>query len=201
MKGNVERTLLAFAVFFSGAVIMGYEITGARIMGPYTGTSYEVWTAVIGVMLIFLSVGYWAGGLLSDRNPTRNKLAYFILTAGIYMILTVWLYKPLLTRISHSGGNMAVPALLASLVLFAVPSFFLGMVSPYATRLLIKDTAQAGKIAGTLYALSTAGSILGVIAAGFWLIPQFFLSNILLIYATVLIIISLLLNVPINEDN
>ena len=61
-------------------------------------------------------------------------------------------------------GPRAGP-LVASIILFAVPSVFLGTISPYAIRLEVQSVETVGNTAGRLYALSTVGSILGTLAA------------------------------------
>ncbi len=56
---------------------------------------------------------------------------------------------------------------------------FLGTVSPYAVRVCATALDRAGATAGTLYAISTAGSILGTLLTAFWLIPAIGVSSIL----------------------
>jgi len=58
------------------------------------------------------------------------------------------------------------------LLLFAAPVILLGMVSPFIIRLLVTGSEDAGRVSGNVYALSTAGSILGVFASVLLLIPN-----------------------------
>ncbi len=38
------------------------ELVAARILSPYLGNSQLIWTCIIGMMLAFMSVGYYIGG-------------------------------------------------------------------------------------------------------------------------------------------
>ena len=60
---------LPLSVFLSGGVVMVLEVLGTRLIAPIYGTSMHVWSALIAVTLLSLSVGYWLGGLLCDRRP------------------------------------------------------------------------------------------------------------------------------------
>ncbi|MCB2219108.1 MAG: fused MFS/spermidine synthase [Bacteroidetes bacterium] len=190
----MKRIHLEIVVFVCGAVVMAYEIIGSRMLGPYVGTSYFVWTAIIGIILLSLSAGYYTGGWLSDQKPRTNLLALIILLAGIYILLTVFIKDPFLNFMIKTIQNLHWVSVLSSLVLFSIPSLLLGMVSPFAARLRMNSVASSGKTVGNLYALSTIGSIVGVFTAGFYLIPHFSISMILILFSIILITISLFLN-------
>jgi len=64
--------------------------------------------------------------------------------------------------------------------LFFVPTFFSGMVSPYAVRLLVQDRQSSGRHAGQLYFVSTFGSAAGTILTSFYLVLLFEVNTILL---------------------
>ncbi|MFO7695159.1 MAG: fused MFS/spermidine synthase, partial [Vicinamibacterales bacterium] len=84
----MKRFFLEIIVFLCGATVMIYEIAGARVLGPYLGTSIFIWTSLIGIILGSLSLGYWLGGRLADRKPTYSMLGYVILAAAILIGLT-----------------------------------------------------------------------------------------------------------------
>jgi MFS family permease len=190
----VKRIHLEIVVFICGAVVMAYEIIGSRMLGPYVGTSYFVWTAIIGIILLSLSAGYYTGGWLSDRKPRTTLLALIILLAAVYILLTVFIKDPFLSFMLKNIQNLHWVSVLSSIVLFSVPSLLLGMVSPFAARLRMHSVASSGRTVGNLYALSTIGSIVGVFVAGFYLIPHFPISMILVLFSMILITISLFLN-------
>ena len=79
---------------------------------------------------------------------------------------------------------------LAGAILFLLPSIGMGMVSPFAIRLATATVASVGKTSGTLYALSTLGSILGTMLTTFVLIPNFGAGAILKGLAGVLALVA-----------
>ena len=74
----------------------------------------------------------------------------------------------------------------ASMALFSVPITLLGMASPFAVRLAVDSVERAGEIAGRLYALSTAGSILGTFLPVVVLIPLIGTRRTMLVTAAAL---------------
>ena len=186
----MKKIYLEVVVFICGAVVMAYEIIGSRILGPYVGTSMFVWTAIIGIILFSLSLGYYLGGKQADRKPQFSWLSVIIAMSGVFILLSLFFRESVLNFLLNSVNSIQVVSVLASLILFSIPAFFLGMVSPYAARLKIKTIATSGATVGYLYALSTLGSITGTFLAGFFLIPGFRLTTILLILSVTLIIFA-----------
>ncbi len=82
--------------------------------------------------------------------------------------------------------------LLACAVLFLLPGIFLGTVSPYVIRLAATKINTVGSTAGTLYAVSTAGSIFGTLLTAFYLIPVLGVSNIIHSLGVTLVVLSLI---------
>lgn len=157
--------------FLSGAVLMGLEMVGSRILAPVFGSSIFVWGSLIGVVLTALSLGYYAGGYLSDRIPRSEPLSLLLALAGMWTSYIPALSKRILPRLAASLPGIAGP-LFASFSLFFAPSILLAMVSPWCMRLLIPSVERAGRSAGLLYAVSNGGSILGTFATSFYLIPR-----------------------------
>lgn len=184
--------MLEIVVFLCGAVVMTLEMAGSRILAPYLGTSIIVWTSLIGVVLGSLSLGYWQGGRLADKNPSFRFLSLIIMLSGILIAVVAVSKSFILGLLQQYAGNVHLAATLATLVLFAPPSVLLGMVSPYSVRLKMNDVERSGKVVGNLYAVSTLGSIVGTFLGGFFLIAFFGSSNILLILAVTLLVASLL---------
>lgn len=188
----MKKYLLEVVVFLCGAIVMILEIVGARVLAPYQGTSIFVWTSLIGVILGCLSLGYWWGGRIADRNPSYRAFALIIFIAGVFVALITFSKELLLVLLRNYVSDVRVGAILAALALFAVPSVLLGMVSPYAVKLRIRDLASSGATVGYLYAISTVGSILGTFLAGFVLIAYFGNTKILLVLSLALLLTSLL---------
>ena len=184
--------MLEIIVFICGAVVMILEMVGSRILAPYLGSSIIVWSSLIGVILGCLSLGYWWGGKLADRNPTYRALSLIIFLAALFTGAIALSKASILDYLQHYAGSVHLGATLATLILFAPPSTLLGMVSPYAVRLKIKDLQHAGQTVGRLYAISSVGSIFGTFLAGFVLIAFFGSTLILFILALALVATSVL---------
>lgn len=179
---------IGFAVFTSGAVLLGLEIAASRVVAPFFGNSLYVWGALIGVVLTGLALGYWAGGALADRLPA-TWLLLAVMTLGALLVLAVPLVDEsvLETVVSWDPGPRANP-LLAAIVLFGPASVVFAGVTPIAVRLLTRSVASAGRTAGRLFAVSTAGSIAGTFATAFFLIPEFGTNQLLALSSTALLV-------------
>ncbi|MFA5076028.1 MAG: fused MFS/spermidine synthase [Patescibacteria group bacterium] len=182
---------LELVVFICGAVVMVFELAGSRVLAPYLGTSIYIWTSLIGVILGSLSVGYWLGGKLADKKSEIWYLSLIILLAAAAIGITVIIKDKVLIFFPISTTNWQWISSLISLILFAPASILLGMVSPYALKLQLKDLAVSGRTAGSLYAISTVGSIVGTFFAGFYLIPHLGNTQILFLLAVILILTSI----------
>ncbi len=189
----MRKFFLEITVFICGAVVMAFEIVGSRMLGPYVGTSVFVWTGIIGVILLCLSLGYYYGGKIADKTPDFKLLAMIILFAGLFIGISTLVKDGLLNMLLNVFSDVKLISLLASFILFSVPSVLLGMVSPFAARLKIKTLDKSGSAVGNLYAISTLGSITGTFLAGFYLIPSFGVTSILYLLALILVLSALLL--------
>jgi spermidine synthase len=160
------------AVFVSGAVLLGVEIAASRVLSPFFGNSLFVWGSLIGVVLAGLAAGYTLGGALADRFPTPTLLVAVIGIGGVLVLMIPLVDEPVLEAIVRWDPGPRLNPLLASVILFGPPSVVLAAVSPIAVRLQARSLHRVGRTAGQLFALSTAGSIVGTIGAAFWLVPE-----------------------------
>ena len=158
-----------------GAGTLATEIAASRLLAPYFGSSTVVWSNIIGLILVYLSLGYWLGGKVADRRPDPRLLAAIVIVAAVMIAATPFVARPILDVAVRGLDAVSVGAVVgsffAALALFAVPVTLLGAVSPFAIRLALTDVGQAGTIAGRLYALSTVGSILGTFLSAIVTIP------------------------------
>jgi spermidine synthase len=191
------RARLYAVVFTGGAGTLATEIAASRLLAPYFGSSTIVWANIIGLILVYLSVGYWLGGKLADRRPDARLLGGLILVAAAAIALTPFLARPILDVAVRGLDAVSVGAVVgsffAALALFAVPVTLLGMVSPFAIRLALEDVAEAGTVAGRLYALSTVGSILGTFLSAIVTIPLAGTQRTMLGSAALLVLAAALL--------
>ena len=175
-------------VFLSGAALMGLEIVGSRVMAPAFGTSIFVWGSLITTFLASLAAGYALGGKLADRKPSAAVLGGLLVGAGLLLWLLLARPAPLLALCAAAPVPERFRALLAALLLFALPSVLMGTISPFATRLAAREVRTIGRTAGNLAAISTAGSIFGTFAMAFLLIPAFPIEPILFGLGAVLVV-------------
>jgi len=169
------RIILPFVVFVAGASTLAAELTGARLLAPWFGASNLVWANVIGLTLIYLSLGYWLGGKIADRYPNPRVLGVVVIAAAVSVAVLPLALTPIFEVAQGAFADLSAGAFVASFVgtmlMFLVPITLLGMVSPWAIRLSVTDVASAGSVAGRLYAISTMGSILGTFLPVLVLIP------------------------------
>lgn len=191
----MHQRLLFFIVFIAGAIVMIFEIAGARLLAPYIGTSMYIWTSIIGVILASLSIGYAVGGRLADQKPTHTVLSGILGIAALFIGLSIFFSEPII-RILSLFSDLRIRAVCTSLFLFAPASTCLGMVSPYAARLCLHTLTHSGRTIGNLYAISTIGSIAGTFFAGFFLLPLFGVRIILFLLCITLLMLSLLVGKP-----
>lgn len=180
--------------FVGGAASLGGEIAAARLMAPWFGDSTLIWANTIGIVLVALSVGYWLGGKLADRDPDLRHLAYIILAAASLFALLPFVARPFL-RVSVDALNSVsagafVGSLVAVLVLLAVPMLLLGTISPYVVKLAIRSVDEAGRVTGRLYAISTLGSLFGTFVSSLVLIPFLGTRRTFLLFALALAIVA-----------
>ena len=172
---RVSRRRLGVVVFTGGAGTLATEIAASRLLAPYFGSSTIVWANIIGLILVYLSVGYWLGGKVADRRPEARLLGAMVLVAAIVVAVTPFVSRPILDLALRGLDAVSVGAVVgsffAALALFAVPVTLLGAVSPFAIRLALENVGEAGSVAGRLYALSTVGSIVGTFLSAIVTIP------------------------------
>jgi hypothetical protein len=179
---------VATTVFVCGWVLMGLEIVGGRMLAPYFGSGVWVWGSVISVFLAALSIGYFVGGLLSTWYPSARAMGAIIAIAAIALLPVAKYYADVSEWIASMDMHERWGSLFAANCLFLLPSMLLGMVSPYAVRLVTHRVEVVGSRAGSLYAISTVGSCLGCLVTSFELILRFGIRQILFGSAAVLVL-------------
>jgi spermidine synthase len=187
---------LSLLVFAVGTGSLGAEIAAVRLLAPYFGASTIVWANTIGVVLVALALGYWLGGRLADRHPHMRGLCLLALTAAGMLAIVPFAADPLLhvavDALDSISAGAFVGSLLGVLGLVAVPVLLLGAVSPYALRLAVTTVEEAGTVAGRLYALSTAGSLVGTLGSALLFIPLVGTRRTFLIFALAIAVVAVL---------
>jgi spermidine synthase len=154
----------------TGAIVMAMELTAFRLYAPYFGNSIYVWGSMISVVMLALAAGYSLGGWIADLKPTDTVLYWIVLGSGVYQLGIVFVVRPALMTLWQSGDFLGPAA--ATVIIFGPPMTALAMTSPFVIRLLVR-TGHVGITVGRVFALSTAGSIAGVLGTSFYLVPTF----------------------------
>jgi spermidine synthase len=185
-----DRRSLYALVFLAGVGTLATEICASRLLAPYYGSSTIVWANIIGLTLASLSLGYWLGGRVADRNPSPHVLGRIVLAAALLVALIPFVSSPILDVASSGLDEVSAGAVIGSffgtLLLFAPSIVLLGMVAPFAIRLALVEVSSAGQVAGRLYALSTLGSLLGTFLPALVTIPLIGTQRTLLVTAALL---------------
>ena len=185
---------LYFTVFVSGMTTLAIEFAASRLLGSVFGTSNLVWASIIGLILIYLTAGYFIGGRWADRSPYPQTL-YGIIAWGAFLAGSVPLVaRPVLRLAADAFDQLQVGVLFGSftavLVLFSVPVTLLGMVSPFAIRLAISDAQTAGRVSGRIYAISTLGSFVGTFLSVLVFIPLVGTSWTFFVFSEFLLLVA-----------
>lgn len=189
------RRFLYFTVFASGMTTLGIEFAASRLLGSVFGTSNLVWAAIIGLILIYLTVGYTLGGRWADKDPSQTRFYTLLIWGAFTAGIIPFIARPVLYTAADAFDQLQIGVLLgafsAVLVLLVVPITLLGTITPFAIRLVITDTQEAGKTAGRIYAISTLGSFLGTFTPDLLLIPWVGTRWTFVIFSLLLCIVGL----------
>ncbi|HMU92918.1 MAG TPA: fused MFS/spermidine synthase [Anaerolineales bacterium] len=189
------KKYLLFTVFVSGMTTLAAELAAGRLIGNVFGTSNLVWASIIGLILIYLTAGYFLGGKWADANPTPAAM-YRILAWGAFTIgLVPYVAGPVLRAASTAFDALSVGIMagsfIAVLILFSVPITLLGAISPFAIRLSVDDTSKAGQTSGQIYAISTLGSFIGTFLPTLVTIPTIGTTKTFLVFGLFLLFVAL----------
>lgn len=153
--------------FFAGFIILSLELLSFRLLAPWFGNTIYVWGILIGLILFALSAGYYAGGRIVDSYPRQSVLFTIILISAGYLLVVSLTYYRLMHALENS---VLIGAAVSVAVLFFPPMFLLSMVSPFLIKLMQKEE-NMGTIAGTIFCVSTLGSLAGTLLTSFFFIP------------------------------
>lgn len=194
-----SNLIIYITSFLSGMTIMAVEISCSRLLAPYFSSSQIVWTVIIGLIMICLSIGNVLGGRSADKHKSLNRLYLYIWIASIWIALIPFVGKYLIALITGllmmflPGGQLVLTgSAISCLVIFSLPMTLLGMVSPYLVKLGIRDMESSGRVTGQIDALGTIGSIIGTFVPTFFTIPTIGTGKTFLLFALLLNIVCAL---------
>lgn len=184
---------LYLTVFLCGAAGMIIEFVAVRMVSPFFGSSMEVWSTIIAIIMTAMALGYFMGGVLSQKFKSQMKIIYLIISiAGLFVGLSYLLVEPITTFTSLSLNlvqfSLSLKTLMVVFVLFFLPVFLLGSIYPLVISSL--KNRGSGKVSGTIFAISTLGSILGSLLPSFVLIPLVGAKNTFLLTGVILELVA-----------
>jgi len=170
---------IASLLFFaSGATGLIYQVVWSRVLNEVFGISAYAVTAVLATYLGGLALGAWLLGRWADRARAPLRL-YGVLELGIALAASTgtyaagWLDGLHLRAASllspSSPALLAIRALLAAVVVLPA-TVLMGATLPVMTKVFVARIGRLGRGLGGLYAINTAGAVLGSLLAGFVLI-------------------------------
>jgi spermidine synthase len=183
--------------FFSGMSVMAVELGASRLLAPYFSSSQIVWTIIIGTIMIAMALGNLWGGRSADRDPSPDKLYRRLLIAAVWIAAIPVVGKYVIAGITCalilaiSTNLLVIAAFLSCIVLFVYPLFLLGTVTPSLVKYTMDSMEDSGRTVGRLGAANTVGSIIGTFVPTFVTIPAAGTSVTFLLFAGVLLLISL----------
>jgi spermidine synthase len=189
LKGN--RLFLLATAFMAGYCIMSLELSASRVLAPGFGSSVYVWGALIGVIMIALSCGYYLGGRLADKRGDLGFLYKYLIYTGIWVSWIAPFGTQMAGFLSIFTGLVA-GSILSTIILFVVPMTFLSMTSPAIIKVYTRNLSTVGSSAGLIYSLSTVGSIVGTFLTAFVLLPAIGTKATMLANAVILFLFGLL---------
>ncbi len=192
---TLQGWMLIVLVFVAGAASLAVEMSASRLLAPYFGTSLFVWANLIGLILLYLTIGYYLGGRVADRYPAPTVLYSMTTVAALLISAIPVISRPILNWSLQAFATYSISVFYGSLVsvilLFALPMILLGCVSPFAIRLRIEQVGKSGRVSGMLYAISTCGSILGTFLPVLVFIPDIGTYRTFIVFAVALLVVSI----------
>ena len=166
------QAIVYIVAFVTGAIVMSFEMLGSRYLNPYFGSSIYTWAALISTVLAALDsrllpwrVHRRSHGVGSRTRSDRRHLR------RVYLLALPSFAEAILEFVLDTVDNVRLGSLYSALAIMFLPVTLLGVYSPFAIRLLLRSTQHSGAVSGTVYGVSTAGSIAGTLGTTFFLIP------------------------------
>jgi spermidine synthase len=170
---------------------MMIELMGTRIIGPFYGVSLFVWSSLISVTLLALAIGYYIGGLLADKQGDI-RLSHVIFLSAIFTGIIPLMSGSVLSATNSLG--LRGGAFTSAFILFSPCLILLGMAGPFVIKMAASRLEGVGFVVGSVYAISTLGSVFGTLLLGFYLLPLAGVRLIMLCISLVLLALALLLS-------
>jgi spermidine synthase len=160
---------LFLVLLIEGGALMAVELMGAKMVAPFYGNSLYVWTAVLTITVLGLTLGYYTGGQLAKKEASETTL-FVVLQISAVLVLAL----PMTASIALSltkGMDLIAGICVTCILLLLPPMLCFGIVGPMVVGLMSSQLEAVGKTAGTVYFTSTIGGILATFFLGLYFIP------------------------------
>ncbi|HEY5615485.1 MAG TPA: fused MFS/spermidine synthase [Bacteroidota bacterium] len=166
----------------SGFAAMVYEVAWVRLLMPLFGSTTYSFTLMLVAFISGITLGSWiVSTVISRIKNLFGFLAVCQLGVVLSMIVTLPLYGrlpyylwnigSLLSRTEGAYYFFVVLQFSICFVVMFVPTIFLGMSLPVASRIVIRRIEMLGASVGNIFSVNTLGTVLGSLTAGLLLIP------------------------------
>lgn len=180
--------LLYTFVFVSGASGLIYEIVWIRALGRHFGVAAPAVSTVLAAFMAGLALGNLLFGRRADTHPRPLRL-YRLLELGIagfglagsLLLLHADPAVAALARLSAaSGAASGVVRFAVAALLLLLPTTLMGGTLPVLARAMV-SAGVSGRVVGSLYAVNTAGAVLGALLPDLVLVPRLGLTSAVLV--------------------
>lgn len=171
MKFLLKNWLYLLVLVVEGGSLMAVELMGAKYFAPFFGNSLYVWTTVLAITVLGLSLGYYIGAQLSQRKFQPSLIGYILVLSGILVFLMPFTVQ-LVTEFGKAF-NLIPGVCIASLIVVFPIIFLFGLVGPLIIQNMSPQLDQLGSISGITYFTSTLSGILATFLFGTYLFPEF----------------------------
>jgi len=179
--------------FLASACLMVVELLASRVIAEQAGSSLYTWASVIGVVFAGMSLGNYAGGLLADRFPPSRVFGWLFLAASASVVSVLVVAYALEVKGPFEAWRWPAMVFATVFSIFFLPSLVLGTFVPVAVKAAVQRATDVGTTIGSVSAWNAVGSIVGTLAAGFWLIPALGTQGLTMVVACVLAAAGLVL--------
>lgn len=196
--GNFKRTIL-IAFCFSNASALMYQIVWGRELGYIFGTSMYAVSTVLTSFMAGLALGSYFFGRIIDGYKDKVKFfSYLEIAIGAYGIAMIAIFKIipyfylfLYDLFSWNQQIFVISQFVLAFISLIIPTTLMGGTFPVISKIYNSEIKKIGRDIGIVYSADTIGASIGIITAGFVLMPLWGLSKTAIIAALINIFLGI----------
>jgi len=172
VKDKINYLLPGFLLFSLSAFIMALEITGSRLISAHLGSSIYTWTAVIGSVLIGLSVGNIVSVWFLKKVNLVTGLSWVLLLISISVLIIPYVNNYFSDELHHRELSWVSIIVITGLLSLLLPAILTGMAEVMITYPLIQAKKKQGYTMGIVFSVWACGGVCGALISAIYLIPH-----------------------------